>query len=142
MPFFIKNKGGEAMDIKEYVPTLAEKKLLEALADPENYTVSITDLCKIAEIGRNTYYNMCKKPEFMKMKNEILNRLFESFVPAVKQAAVKYAINNANNFQDRKMILEMAGEYKPKQDININNDDISTMELKKELAELEKAKGK
>ncbi|MBZ9635599.1 phBC6A51 family helix-turn-helix protein [Clostridium sp. FP1] len=127
---------------KEYIPTLAEKKILEALAEPENYTASITDLCKKADVGRNTYYNMCKKPQFVKMRNEILNRLFENFVPEVKKAAVKYAISNAKNFQDRKMILEMAGEYRPKQDINLVDDNINTSELKKELDKLEKLQGK
>lgn len=127
---------------KEYIPTLAEKKILEALAEPENYTVSITELCQKADVGRNTYYNMCKKPEFIKMRNEILNRLFENFVPEVKRAAVKFAIGNAKNFQDRKMILEMAGEYRPKQDINLTDDNINTSELKKELDRLEKVQGK
>lgn len=122
---------------KEYIPTTAEKKILETLSEPENYTISICELCKKAGIGRNTYYNMCKKPEFIKKRNEILDKLFNSFVPEVKKAAVKYAINNAKNFQDRKMILEMAGEYKQQQDINITGG-VDKTELELELEELEK----
>lgn len=121
---------------KEYIPTTAEKKLLEVLMEPENYTIPISKLCEKAGIGRNTYYHMCKKPEFIKKRNEILDNIFKSFVPEVKKAAVKYAINNAKNFQDRKMILEMTGEYKPSQDINLNS--VSDSEIEKELKEFDK----
>ena len=109
-------------DDKEYNPTNAEKKVLEAMKDPNNYTVSITEFCKNAGVGRNTYYNMLKKPGFIKKKNEIYNKMFENFVPEVKKACVKYAINNAKNFQDRKIILEMTGEYSPKVDNHVQID--------------------
>lgn len=105
---------------EEYKATAAEKKLLEALSEPENYTLSITELCGKAGIGRNTYYTLLKKPEFVAKKNEIEKKVFDSLVPEVKRAAVKFAINNSKNFQDRKMILEMAGEYVPKQEIKSN----------------------
>lgn len=122
---------------KEYTPTTSEKKILDALADPENYLLSVTQLCTKTGVARNTYYLAIKKPGFVKKRNEILNRVFESFVPDVKKAAVKYAINNAKNFQDRKMILEMTGEYKPSQDVNLH-EDMSEAEIDKKLKEVEK----
>lgn len=122
---------------KEYSPTTAEKKILEALKNPENYTISIKELCKRAGVARNTYYESCKKSEFIEEKNKVLNKTFESLVPEVKKAAIKFAINEEKNFQDRKMILEMAGEYKTQQDINLN-ENIGKDALLKELDTLEK----
>lgn len=123
---------------KEYIPTTAEKKILEALSNPENYTLPIKKLCEIADVGRNTYYEACKKAEFIKAKNKILNKVFENLVPEVKKSAMKFALNNEKNFQDRKMILEMTGEYKSQQDINIIGG-VEKSALEKELEELEKA---
>lgn len=126
---------------KEYIPTNAEKKLLEALSNPENYTVPIIKLCETADVARNTYYEACKKPEFITAKNKILNKVFENLVPEVKKAAMKFALTCDKNFQDRKMILEMTGEYKPQQDINVT-DRIGKKELEKELEQLEKSRRK
>lgn len=128
-------------DSKEYMPTTAERKILEALKNPENYTISIKELCQRAGVSRNTYYESCKKTEFVDAKNKVLNKTFESLVPEVKKAAMKFAINAEKNFQDRKMILEMAGEYRTQQDINIDNK-IDKKSLDKELEELEKSKKK
>jgi hypothetical protein len=122
---------------ERYIPTAAEKKILETLSTPENYTISIIELCSKAGVSRSMYYEACKKPDFVKAKNEILNKLFDSLVPEVKRAAIKFAINNAANFQDRKMILEIAGEYRPQQDINVS-EKISQADLEKELEQLEK----
>lgn len=124
---------------KEYIPTTAEKKILEAISDPDNYTIPIQKLCDKADVARNTYYSACKKPGFIEARNKILNAMFENLVPEVKKAAMKYALNNAKNFQDRKMILEMTGEYKPQQDITVNGK-ISKDDLLTELDELEKNK--
>lgn len=124
-------------DSNKYTPTTAEKKVLAALSNPENYLITVTELCKKADVGRNTYYTMLKKEGFVKARSEILDKVFDSLVPDVKKAAVKYALNNAKNFQDRKMILEMSGEYKPalEQNTNLNikspYNDITTAELKK-----------
>ncbi len=128
-------------DNKEYVPTTAEKKILEAFTNPENYTISIKQLCDIADVARNTYYEACKKPGFVEAKNKILNKVFDSLVPEVKRAAMKFAINEEKNFQDRKMILEMAGEYRAQQDINVT-EKVDKDKLLKELDDLEKGKRK
>lgn len=124
-------------NFKEYVPTTSERKVLDALADPENYLVSVTELCKKAEVGRNTYYSMLKKEGFLKARNKVLDKVFESLVPDVKKAAVKFALNNAKNFQDRKMILEIAGEYKPSQSINVSTEELTEEELDKRIKELQ-----
>ena len=124
---------------KEYMPTTAERKILEALSNPENYTLSITKLCEKADVSRNIYYEACKKDEFVSAKNKVLNKTFEKLVPEVKRSAMKFAINEEKNFQDRKMILEMTGEYKVQQDINLSND-IGKDALLKELDSLEKNK--
>ena len=124
---------------KKYIPTTAERKILEALSNPENYTISIKELCNRAGVSRNSYYESCKKNGFVEAKNKVLNKTFETLVPEVKKAAMKFAINAEKNFQDRKMILEMAGEYKSQQGINISGN-IDADELMKELDELEKKK--
>lgn len=106
------------MDVKGIEDlTNAEVKMLEALKDPENYLLSVSEFCKKADVGRNTYYTALKKPLFRKLRNEILNEVFTAFVPDIKRAAIQFGINNAKNFQDRKLVLEMSGEYTPKQEV-------------------------
>ena len=50
--------------LTEYQPTVAEQKLLEILLSPEHRTKTVTDICKIANCSRPTYYDAMAKPEF------------------------------------------------------------------------------
>ncbi len=44
-----------------YEPTVAEKKLLEVLINPEHLGKNVTELCNLANVSRNKYYDAMKK---------------------------------------------------------------------------------
>ena len=49
----------------KYKPTPAEKKLLEVLLNAENVGKSVQELCNLAGVSRNKYYDAMKKQEFV-----------------------------------------------------------------------------
>lgn len=108
-----------ALDNK-YIPTAGEQKLLEALANPENYGKSVTALCKAAGVTRTVYYDAMKKPGFVRYYNQVMLDLLKSKVGDVLRATLKYAIECPQNHQDRKMVCEMTGLYTPKQQQEIS----------------------
>lgn len=122
----------------EYRPTKAEKKLLETLVNPDNIGLNVEDLCAVAKISKNTYYVSMKKPEFVKLVNETTLELVKGKVSDVLNASYLYALTE-KGFQDRKILLQMAGLLVEKSEttvngnLNINNpyEDLSTEELRK-----------
>ena len=91
-----------------YKPTTAEKKLLEVLINPEGKTV--TDICNLANVSRRKYYEAMGKEEFSNLVNETTMDLVTAKAGSVLNAAYKYAMKE-KGFQDRKMILTIAGIY-------------------------------
>lgn len=121
-----------------FVPTPAEKKLLEVLADPNSLGKSITDICTEAGVSRNVYYEAVKKPEFIDYLNDITKDIIKSNVSEIIKAMVKFGTTNAKNSQDRKMLLEMAGMYIQAPQVQNTITTLSAEEIEKQLAELEK----
>lgn len=99
-------------NVYKYIPTASEKKLLEVLINPENFGKSITEICKIAKVSRKVYYTATSKPEFIDYINDITKGILKDKTYDILMAACKYAIECPNNHQDRKMLLELAGEYR------------------------------
>lgn len=54
----------------KYKPTPAEKKLLEVLLNAENVGKSVQELCNLAGVSRNKYYDAMKKQEFVDLVNK------------------------------------------------------------------------
>lgn len=97
-------------DGDRYTPTPAEERLLEVLLNPDNLGKTVTEKCNLAKIARNTYYDIMKKPEFVKLQNSLAINLIRDKVSDVLQASVKCATTSgARGFQDRRMLLEMFG---------------------------------
>ena len=79
-----------------------------------------------------------KKPEFVKLVNETTLELVKGKVSDVLNASYLYALTE-KGFQDRKILLQMAGLLVEKSEttvngnLNINNpyEDLSTEELRK-----------
>lgn len=94
----------------KYKPTVAEKKLLEVLINPENIGKTVTEICNLAGISRNKYYQALEKEEFSNLVNETTMDLVTAKAGSVLNAAYKYAMKE-KGFQDRKMILTIAGIY-------------------------------
>ena len=93
-----------------YKPTTAEKKLLEVLINPENAGKTVTDICNLANVSRRKYYEAMGKEEFSNLVDETTMDLVTAKAGSVLNAAYKYAMKE-KGFQDRKMILTIAGIY-------------------------------
>lgn len=95
--------------VTEYRPTLAERKLLEVLLNPELRTATVTDICQRAGISRQTYYKTIKKPEFLKLYESQSRDLVRVAIGPVVNAFIKAA--KEGSYPHGKVILEMAGLY-------------------------------
>ena len=121
-----------------YRQTPAEKKLLEILVSPENTGKSVQDLCNLANISRFKYYQAMKKPDFVKLLNDTTLELIKGKVSDVLNASYTFALTD-KGFQDRKILLQMAGLLVEKTEttvngnLNVNNpfSDLSVDELRK-----------
>ena len=91
-------------------------KLLEVLINPAFLNKSITDICKKAKISRGTYYTYLKDETFKKALNEARTELIEIAVLPIVNKMIKDA--KKGNFQAGKTILEMAGVYTQKLDVD------------------------
>lgn len=105
--------------LNEYRPTKAEKRLLEALVNPDNMRINVEDLCAVAKISKNTYYTAMKKPGFVKLVNETTLELVKGKVSDVLNASYRYALTE-KGFQDRKILLQMAGLLVEKSETTVN----------------------
>ncbi len=106
----------------KYLPTPAEQKLLEVLCSTESLGKSITNICKMADVSRETYYNAIAKPEFFDYRNKLLMDVIKAGIGDVINASIKYAKDNPRNYQDRQMLGKMAGIFKDEQNINLTGD--------------------
>lgn len=102
-----------------YKPTVAEKRLLEVLLNPENLGKSVTELCNLAEVSRNKYYDAMKKEDFVELVSETSQELVMAKIGDVVNATYKYALSEKGH-QDRKMLLTMAGIFVEKTEATVN----------------------
>lgn len=105
----------------KYKPTAAEKRLLEILINPEHLGKNVTELCNLAEVSRNKYYDAMKKQEFVDLVNKTTMELIKGKAANVLNAAYNFALTEKGH-QDRKMILTIAGIYAEKQETKITGD--------------------
>jgi len=99
----------------KYVPSPAEQKLLLVLLNPDFYGQTVTSICREAGVVRDVYYKAFKKPGFLAIYYGLLREMVHGLVGNVIKAAYKFAVNNNKNNADRRMLLEMAGVYVPRQ---------------------------
>jgi hypothetical protein len=101
-----------------YIPTVGETKVLQAMLNPENAGLSVTDLCKAAQTSRDTFYNAMKKPEFVNLyRNTALDVIKTEIYPLVK-VGIREA--KRGSFQHWKVLMEMTGMHTEKQEINVS----------------------
>ena len=106
-----------ATTVDTYRPTGNELKLIEALSNPENRELNVSEVCELIGISRQAYYKMFKKPEFVKYYNDFQVELIKSNIGDVIKATIYFATQSAANHQDRKMLLEMGGLYTEKKEV-------------------------
>ena len=104
----------------EYVPTEKERIILELLLTPEHRTKSITDICKLAGCSRTIYYDAMAKPEFKAIYEQKTKDLIKQSIGPVVNTFVREALRGS--FQHGKVILEMAGLYSEKSQVDVNMD--------------------
>jgi len=101
-----------------YNPTPAELKLLEVLLMPDNAKLNVTEKCDLAGISRTTYYELMKKPEFMRLCKDTALDLVKSEIMSLMQIGIKEAKDGS--FQHWKILLEMIGLHTDRQDVQVN----------------------
>jgi hypothetical protein len=123
--------------LTEYQPTIAEQKLLEILLSPEHRTKTVTDICKLAGCSRPTYYEAMAKPEFKALYEAKTKDLVKQAIGPVVNTFIREALRGS--FQHGKVILEMAGLYSDKQQIDISGSvdvNLSREEIRSRIADL------
>jgi predicted DNA-binding transcriptional regulator AlpA len=109
---------GVLTDVGKYYPTPAEIKLLEVLLLPDNAKLNVTEKCNLAGISRTLYYELMKKPEFMRLCKDTALDLVKSEIMSLMQIGIKEAKDGS--FQHWKILLEMIGMHTDKQDLQVN----------------------
>jgi len=124
-------------NLTEYQLTEKEKILLTVLLNPEYRTKSVTDMCKIANCTRTTYYESFSKPGFKAIYEEKTKEIVKQSIGPVVNAFVREALRGS--FQHGKVILEMAGLYSDKQQIEVTGGidvNLSRSEIQSRIADL------
>lgn len=116
--------------------TPAQARLLEVLLDPANRLRSVTDVCQMAEITRDTYYQAFKRPMFVKRYEEQSKDLALRHAGPVMNAFVREATRGS--FQHGKVILEMAGLYTPKEKMELTGKDGGPIKVQEQPIDLSK----
>jgi len=90
-----------------YKPTNAEKKLLDVMLQPDNFKKNVTEICEIAGVSRETYYDSLKKQEFVNLIPNTVLQIISGHTIQLINATLKAALSGS--FNDRKLLLEMSG---------------------------------
>ncbi|MGO9138359.1 MAG: phBC6A51 family helix-turn-helix protein [Syntrophales bacterium] len=103
-----------------YQPSRAARKLLEVLLNPEHRYKSVTEVCKLAGISRDSYYRLFADQRFVCFYTSEAKKLVKAAQGPVVNAAIKSAVRG--NPQNIKTVLSMAGLFKEKSGLVINPD--------------------
>jgi hypothetical protein len=113
----------------EYTPTAQEKKLLEALLNPDLRSKKVKVICDKIKIDRNVYYRAMKKEGFRDLLNREAKAIVGETVIPIINAFRKEA--EKGSFWHGKILLEMAGMYTEKQEIKVEG----TIDIAKRMKE-------
>ena len=94
-----------------------KRKLAEMLCDPDN-NMTITELCNVVGVSRQTFYNWQRDTSF----NGYVEFLIDSFTDSELASAWKALIKKAKtgNVEALKLYFEMKGKHKEELNINGN----------------------
>lgn len=97
----------------EYSPTPAELRILEVSLNPEHAGKTITDKCQIANVSRETWYAVFRKPQFKELVNKTALDLVHDGLSEAIAALRKSAANPSPKANpDRRLLFELAGVNK------------------------------
>ena len=103
--------------MNDYQPTPAEIRLLRVIENPNHYDKNVTEICKLAEISRNTYYSIMKKEEFSNFLRDTALAHIKGEMHQLWNAAAKHG--KQGNFQYWKALMDATGQYTEKQRIEV-----------------------
>lgn len=132
----------EMTKVGEYSLTAPEQRLMEILLDPQSIGLSVTKICERADISRQAYYQIIKRDEFKQALNRTIIDLLGERIAGVLNASIKVALkDDPRGFNDRKMLLQMAGllnseDAGTKVNVNIIGQNMTSEQRKERLLEL------
>lgn len=99
--------------------TRAERALLAILTNPEYFKADDKAKYTAAGISESRYYQLMRKPEFKQALVDMFRDMLQGDIGPIIAAAKTTATTclDRDGHQDRKMLLEMAGVYTPKQEV-------------------------
>jgi len=103
--------------LTEYKLTEKESILIEVMLNPDNRMKSITDICKIANCTRTTYYESFSKAGFKAIYESKAKELVKNAVGPVINAFIKEAVRGS--YPHGKTLLEMAGMHTEGLQVNV-----------------------
>jgi hypothetical protein len=101
-----------ATDETPYILTRQEDALMQVLIDPASRLLPVADICRIAKIGRDTYYRSFGKPEFVMLYRAAVTDLLKRAAAPLVHALLREALRGSA--PHLKIALELSGVYDPK----------------------------
>jgi hypothetical protein len=102
-------------DIRPVMPahdlTPAGHALLEVVVDPITRTMSVTDICDLAGISRDSYYRLFRQESFVRAYLDACKVFGVAAAMPTIQSVAKSAIDG--DMMAAKLILEMSGLHQP-----------------------------
>ena len=97
----------------------SERKILRVWADPAYYASTDTECIKAAGVGRATYYKAKQTPALEGERQRICREMLVQGLRGAYGAMIETAGSpGREGFQDRRLLMEMAGEYTPRQAVS------------------------
>lgn len=98
---------GKEQKETKYQPTLAERRLLEVLLNPEHRLKSVSEICSLAPCTRKVYYAAFKKEGFKKHFDRESRDLVIRHKAAILNASIRQALRG--DATHAKMLLGIDG---------------------------------
>lgn len=95
-----------------WVLTKQELRLMEVLTDPASRLLPVLEICRIAKIGKDTYYRAFDKPDFCKFYRDSIGNLLKRAAVPLVNALLREALRGSA--PHLKIALELCGVYDPK----------------------------
>jgi len=97
--------------LAKYQLSPAGEQLLVVLVDPLARTMSIADICKTADISRDSYYRLFKQESFVAAYMDACKTACITAAMPTIQSVAGQAI--AGNMEAAKIVLQMTGLHQP-----------------------------
>ena len=101
----------------EYEPTRKEWQLLRVLQNPEYIEKNITEICEIAGVSRQFYYQTMKKKEFTDYIRDTAHDMIKRDLYQLWNVASEQAKKGNHAFW--RSVMDSTGQYTEKQKIEV-----------------------